>query len=146
MPADEFLTRLKMMNMVAKASKLKSVDIHSGKMVDKSTIQKTAGTVKSVFVRNGHSYLQYLSSEVLRQTGLSSNIVKGLAAFDPFIMLKRPTEVALRQFDVLYSTFLFMSWVKSSNESACRDEYVALLDHLRANYPQHSMLRIVLRT
>ena len=49
-------------------------------------------------------------------------------------MLRRPTEVALRHFDVLYSTFLLRSWVTSSNESACRDEYVGLLDHLHGNY------------
>ena len=43
-------------------------------------------------------------------------------------------EVALRHFDYLYSTFQLRSWVSASNESACRDEYVALLDYLRANH------------
>ena len=48
-------------------------------------------------------------------------------------MVKRPTEVALRHFDLLYRTFQLRSWVSSANESACRDEYVELLDQLKAS-------------
>ena len=53
---------------------------------------------------------------VLRQAGLCSNLVRGLAAFDPYIMVKRPTEVALRHFDLLYRTFQLRSWVSSAND------------------------------
>ena len=49
-------------------------------------------------------------------------------------MLKRPTDVALRHFDLLFSTFQCRSWIGASNESACRDQYVELLDNLRDNY------------
>ena len=49
-------------------------------------------------------------------------------------MFKRPIEVALRQFDLLYDTFLRRSWVTAANQVACRDEYVSLLNNLRANY------------
>ena len=133
-PVEEFLTRLKMTNKVSKACKLKSEGVHSGKKVDKALVQKTASTIRSEFVHDGQTYIQYLIGEVLRQAGLSSNIVKGLAAFDPFIMFRRPTEVALQHFDILYSTFLLRSWVTTTNESTCRDEYVGLLDYLRNNY------------
>ena len=85
-------------------------------------------------MQDGLQYLQCLIGEVLRQAGLSSNIIKGLAAFDPFIMFRRPIEVALRHFDFLYDTFLCRSWVTAANQVACRDEYVSLLDYLRANY------------
>ena len=134
MPVEEFLTRLQMTNKVTRACKLKAEGIHSGKKADKSLVQKSASTMKTEFVRDGQAYLQHLIGKVLRQAGPSSNIVKGLAAFDPFIMLRRPTEVALRHFDVLYSTFLLRSWVTASNGSACRDEYVGLIDHLHNNY------------
>ena len=65
MPADELLTRLKMTNKVAVASKLKSEGIHSGKRVDNAVIEKTAGTVKSDFVREEQSYIPNLIGEVL---------------------------------------------------------------------------------
>ena len=135
MPVGEFITRLKMANKVSKASKQKAEGIQSGKRVEKDVINKTAGTVREEFVRDGQSYLQFLIGEVLRRTGLNSNLVKGLAAFDPYVMFKRPTEVALRHFDMLYNTFFLRSGVTVTNESACRDEYLALLDHLRTSYP-----------
>ena len=134
MPVEEFLTRLKMTNKVAKACRQKSEGIHYGKRVDEAIIQKTAVTIKNDCVRDGQGYPQFLISEVLRHAGLSSNIVKGLAAFDPFVMLRRPTEVAIRLFDMLYSTFLLRSWVTAANESTCRDDYVELLDDLRSSY------------
>ena len=123
-----------MTNKVSKACSQKSEGIHSGKKADKSIIQKTVLTLKNDFVRDELAYLQFLIGEVLRRASLSSNIVKGLAAFDPFVMLRRPTEVALRPFDTLYCTFLLRSCVTAANESTCRDEHVGLLDHLRANY------------
>ena len=134
MPTDEFLTRLKMSNKVAKTSRQKSEGVHSGKKIDKSAVQKTAATtIKNDFVRYTQSYIQYLLGAVLHQAGLCSNLVRGLAAFDPYVMLNRPTDVALRHFDLLYRTFQLRSWVSPANESACRDEYVELLDHRRAS-------------
>ena len=85
-------------------------------------------------MQDGLQYLQSLIREVLQQAGLSSKIIKGLAAFDNFILFKRPIEVALRHFDLLYDTFLRQSWVAAANQAACRDEYVSLLDNLRASY------------
>ena len=61
-------------------------------------------------------------------------MIKRLAAIDPFVFFKRPSEVGLRHFEILYSTFQLRSWVTSANENFCRDEYLALLDHLRVNY------------
>ena len=42
--------------------------------------------------------------------------------------------MALRYFDMLYSTFQLLSWVSVSNEAFCRNGYMALLDHLRMNH------------
>ena len=88
----------------------------------------------SSFVKEGLQFIQYLINQVLSQADLSSELIKGLAAFDPFVHFKRPSEVGLRHFEVLYSTFQLRSWVTSANENSCRDEYLALLDHLRVNY------------
>ena len=122
-----------MKNKVTKASKQRSEGVLTGKKADKSTVQKTAVSVKNDFVQDCQSYLQFLIGGILRQAGLCSNLIRGLAAFDPCIMVKRPTEVALRHFDLLYRTFQLRSWVSSANESACRDEYVELLDQLKAS-------------
>ena len=105
----------------------------TGKKADKNTVQKTAVSVKNDFVQDCQNDLQFLIGGVLRQVGLCSNLIRGLAAFDPSKMVKRPTKVALRHFDLLYRTFQLRSWVSSANESACRDEYMELLDQLKAS-------------
>ena len=134
MSRDEFLIRLNIKNTVTTASKRKAEGVHSGKRVERAILQKMTDTIKSEFVQDGLQYLQCLIREVLQQAGLSSNVFKGLAAFDHLILFKRPIEVALRHFDFLYGTFLRRSWVTATNQVACRDEYVSLLDYLRANY------------
>ena len=131
---DENSVRLKLSNHVGTASRARAEGIHFGKKSERPAIQATAGTVKTAFVKDSQQYVQFLINEVLKRVGLTSNIAKGLAAFDPFIMFKRPMDVALKHFDMLYNTFALRSWVPSANESLCRDQYMQLLDHLRTSY------------
>ena len=138
MKDDEFLVRLKMTNKVTAASNLKAAGLHFNKKSSKAVIDKTSDSAKSHFITSAKKYIEHLLRGVLQHTGLSSDIIKGLAAFDPYIMMKRPTEVALRHFGILYSTFQLRSWVTGPNEAACRDKYLALLDYLRTyhySYP-----------
>ena len=134
LPEDEYLVRLKLSNRVGTASKARAEGIHFGKKSERPAIQATAGRVKTAFVKDIQHYVQFLINEVLKRVGLTSNIAKGLADFDPFIMFKRPMDVALKHFDMLYNTFALRSWVPSANESLCRDQYMQLLDHLRTSY------------
>ena len=132
---EDFLIRHRLTNRLATASKQCADVVHLNKKSEKAAIDKTAAETTSSFVKEGLHFIQYLIKQVLNQAGLSSEVIKGLAAFDPFILFKRPTEVGLRHFEVLYSTFQLRSWFSSENENICRDEYLALLDHLRVNYP-----------
>ena len=134
LPGDEYLIRLKMTNKVSTACKARAEGIHFGRKTERAAILATAETVKADFVKDSQQYIQFLNNGILQRTGLSTKLVKGLAAFDPYIMLKRPMDVALRHFDVLYNTFALRSWVDDSNESLCRDQYIQLLDHLRTAY------------
>ena len=132
---EDFLVRFRLASKLATASKQSAEIVHLNKKSKKTAIDKTAAEATSSFVKEGLQFIQYLISQVLSQAGLSSEMVKGLAAFDPFVLFKRPSEVGLRHFEILYSTFQLRSWVTSANENSCRDEYLALLDHLRVNYP-----------
>ena len=135
MSEEDFLIRHRLTNRIATASKQSAEVTHLNKKSEKAAIEKTAAETTSSFVKEALQFIQYLVKQVLSQAGLSSEVVKGLAAFDPFVVFKRPSEVGLRHFDVLYSTFQLRSWVTSDNENSCRDEYLALLDYLRVNYP-----------
>ena len=131
---DEFLIRLKVVNKLTAASYLKATGLHFNKKLSEVAIAKTAESAKTYFVSSAKKLIEFLLSGVLQHRGLSPDKIKGLAAFDPYILFKRQTAVALRHFDALYLTFQLRSWVLVSNEAYCRDEYMALLDHLRTNY------------
>ena len=135
MTEEDFPIRLRLTSNVAIASKLSAEVVHENKRSKKAVIDKTAAEATTSFVKEGLQFIQYLLKEVLNQTSLSSEIIKGLATFDPLILFKRLTEVGLRQFGLLYSTFQLQFWVASVNENVCRDEYVALLNYLRVNSP-----------
>ena len=135
MSEEDFLIPHRLTNRIATASKQSAEVTHLNKKSEKAAIEKTAAETTSSFVKEALQFIQYLVKQVLSQAGLSSEVIKGLAAFDPFVLFKRPSEVGLRHFDVLYSTFQLRSWVTSANENSCRDEYLALLDYLRVNYP-----------
>ena len=92
---EDFLLRIKLSNKVASASKAKVEGLHFGKKSEWAAILKTAEKVKAYFVNDSLHFFQFLVNEVLKQTGISTDLDKRLAAFDPFIMLKRPWDVAL---------------------------------------------------
>ena len=131
---EEYLIRFKLTNKVQAACKTKAEGLHFGKKSERAAIQATTETVKNDFIRDSQQYIQFLINGILQRTGLRTNLIKGLAAFDPSIMLKRPMDVALRHFDMLYSSFAVRSWVDNSNELLCQDQYIQMLDHLRAAY------------
>ena len=135
LPRDEYLIRLKLSSRVGTASKTRAEGIRFEKSPNVHTYKPLqTENVKTAFIKVSQPYLQFLINEVLKRTWLTSNIVKGLAAFESFIMFKRPMDVALKHFDMLYSTFALRSWVPNTNGSLWRDKYMQLLDHLRTYY------------
>ena len=92
MVADEFLIQLKMVQKVTAASNLKAAGILFNKKSSKAVINKTAEPAKSDFITDAMKHFVYLLGKVLRHTGLSSDVIKRLAAVDPYIMFKRPTD------------------------------------------------------
>ena len=89
LPGDEYLVRLKMTHKVTAASKARAEGIHFGKKSERSAIQTTTEAAKTDVINDSQLYIQFLINEVLKRTGLTTNIVKGMAAFDPSIMVKR---------------------------------------------------------
>ena len=64
-------------------------------------IPKSAAEAKTDFAKDVLHFIRYLLSVVLQKPGLANDLGKGLVAFYSFILFKRPTEVALRHFDLL---------------------------------------------
>ena len=135
MDTEPFLHRLKLTVRVAAACKLKAERVHFGKQTDKAIIAKTADDLKEDFATKAKNYIRFFLAEFLKQPGISSDIVKGLACFDPFVLFKTSQEFATSCFEQLYTSFRLRRWVLSSNASLCREQYLELLDHLRSLFP-----------
>ena len=91
----EFLLRQKLTYKVTTASKHRSEGTHSGTGADQATIKKTADRLKSGFASDGLQFLNFLIESVLQQSGFSSDIIKGLASFDPLVLFKRSTNLPI---------------------------------------------------
>ena len=121
MEDDEFLIRLKTANKVTAASNLKAAGLHFNKKSSKAAIDITAEAARTDFITSAKRFIEYLLGVVLQHTGLRADIIKGLSAFDPQIMLKRHTEVALRHCGILYSTFQLRSLVFGSKRGLLQE-------------------------
>ena len=62
---------------------------------------------------------------------MTTNNLKGMACFDPYVMTTMPLEFASRCFNELYRGFKLRGWLPESSEQMYRDEYLAVLSHLR---------------
>ena len=90
--------------------KAKAGGDHQGKKSNKATTQKTADKIKSDFATEAQKFsVRFLLSRILRQSELNSSICEEMATFDPFILFKRPIDIALRHLDLIYSTFQWRS-------------------------------------
>ena len=78
---EEYLLRLKLTNKVSAAGKAKAEGMHFGKKAERPAILATTETVKADFIKDNQQYVQYFINEVLRHTGLTTNIKKGMATF-----------------------------------------------------------------
>ena len=109
MNGDNFLTRLRLSSKVPHACKQKAEGLHSGKKSETAAIQKTAKQLKEEFATDGLKYIGHLLDGFHKQVRLNSHIIKGLAAFDPVVLVKQPPASALRHFELLYNTFQLRS-------------------------------------
>ena len=108
--------------------------MHSRKKSEAAVIQKTAKQLQEEFVTDGLKYIGHLLDGLRKQVGLNTDIIKGLAAFDPAVFFKQPPASALRHFELFYNTFQHRSWVTADTEFVYRDEYLGLTDHLRVTH------------
>ena len=135
MDTESFLHRLKLGSRVGSACKLKAERVHFGKQADKAVIAKTADDLKEEFADKAKKYIRFFLEGFLKQSGIASDIVKGLACFDLYVLFKAPVEFSTACFEQLYTSFRLRRWVLSSNASLCREQYNELVDHLRSSFP-----------
>ena len=128
-----FLQRLGFEDKVSLAAKHKAeADVCDKKSRD--AVDKLAAKLKEDFAIMGREYLRYVLRNVLRHVSLTTELVKGLACFDPHMLFRLPLERPKRHFGILYRSFSSRRWVEAANEQLCQDEYLSFLGTLRTGY------------
>ena len=133
----DFLTRLKLKQDLDAAATAKVERDHcdqEGSIPNKATLVEGA---KEKFVAKARSYFVTLLENFLGHVSLNANIVRGMACFDPNILLCFPFEQATYCFTALYQSFSLRGWLEGSPEKDCRDEYFEFIGHFRQTY--HSL-------
>ena len=97
-------------------------------------VKEVIPLVKEEFARSARSYLVYLFRETQGLKGLTSSIVKGLGAFDLSTLLVDPPELGTYCLRQLFTSFRLRGYYDSTEETACYEEYVTLVDSLRQQY------------
>ena len=90
---------------------------------------------KSNFGRAARSFVTYLFNTVQKPKSPTSDIVKGLGAFDLETLLTGRIGHATYCFFQLFSSFRLRSFFELEQEAPCRDEYRSCIDEMRNSYP-----------
>ena len=89
---------------------------------------------KEKFIAKARGYIVFLLEIFLNHISLNANIVRGMAWFDPNILLCIPSEQATLWFAALYQSFSLRGWLESSPEDDCSDECLEFAGHFRQTY------------
>ena len=99
-----------------------------------TNLAKLVEDCKEKFVGKARGYLVFLLEKFLSHHSINAEIVRGLASFDPHVLLSLPMEQATYCFAALYHSFSLRGWLEGSTEDDCRDEYIQFVDHFRQKY------------
>ena len=131
--ATAFLQKLGLDEKVTIAAKHKAeADICDTR--NRDAVDKLAVKLKEDFALLGRDFVKMLLVRVSKNTSLTSELVKGLACFDPKMLFQLPLQLCTKHFLVLYRSFCSRGWVPTENEQACLDEYTTFVELMREGY------------
>ena len=130
LPAD-FLLRLNLTSKMDQALKNTAISQLSDKKLDRSRADALVEEMRDEFCSLARNYYLFLIEGVRKHVTMTTNNVKGMACSDPYVMSVMPLEFASRCFSELYRGFKLRGWLPDSSEQMYRDEYLAVLSHLR---------------
>ena len=122
--SETFLRRSRLDIQVTAASKVRAEFDLCNSKASKETIELAAAKHKENFAVSGRAFLVHLLGEVLGHVNLTSELVRGLASFDPQVLFSLPTDLGSSYFALMYRSFCSRGWVKPEG-----DEYFFKKSH-----------------
>ena len=131
----QFLRRLNLESKAAAAASMKASNDSSDRGGTKDSVKKLSDKLLDDFALLARDYFVFLLKEVLGHISLTSDGVKGLASFDPKVLLVLPTNMSFSFFTTLYKGFSSRGWVKEVDQQLYLEEYMSFVYDLRRSYP-----------
>ena len=128
--------RLKLQTDLDGACRIKARRDQSDDKAPDSAIESQAEVVKEKFTVKARGYFVYLLETLLKDVRLNADIVRGMASFDPIVLLALPIEQSVSMFTVLYNSFSVRGWLPNSSLAEARDEYLSFLDQFLVSYSE----------
>ena len=107
---------------------------HSDKEGPIPNFFKLVEECKEKFAGKARGYFVYLLEKLLDHHSINAEIVKGMASFDPHILLSLPWDQATHCYRALYNSLNLRGWLEGSSEDDCGDEYLEFVDQFREKY------------
>ena len=86
---------------------------------------------KEEFATNAQSYIVSPIEFLLENMTLNDDIVRGMASFDPTVLVLLPVDQATFCFTSLYHIFQLRGWLPKSPEAEVWADYLGFLDQFR---------------
>ena len=116
------------------ASRSKAKKDNAGRKNMSSVIESLTETVRDSFATQARRYVVFVLDSLLKDIRVTPGIVRGMASFDPSVLLSQPMDQALFCFRALYYSFQLRGWVQEADEADYREENVEFLDQFRNSH------------
>ena len=140
----DFIVRSKLERRLNTACKIKAEKELSDKKASRANLPKLVKANKEEFGRLGRSYVAYLFQAAQSNLQLTSDIVKGMGAFDLDVIFRSPLSQALYCFKQLFRSFHSRGYCQADDESIYTEEYLSFLDELRKEFPDLDQPRVII--
>ena len=130
----DFFSRLKLKFDLEEASRSKAKKDNAGRKNLSSVIESLTETVRDSFATQARRYVVFVLDSLLKDIRVTAGIVRGMASFDPNVLMSQPMDQALFCFRALYYSFQLRGWVQEADEADYREEYVEFLDQFRNSH------------
>ena len=128
---NDFLQRLNLTAKVDSAIKKKAEQESSERKLRREALDELVSGLRTTFCDRARNYLLFLLEGSRRHVTMTTSNVRGMACFDPQVMLSMSLEFAGRCFTDLYRGFCLRGWFEPGSEQTYRDDYLAFLVDLR---------------
>ena len=141
---DDFVSRSKVTPRLDVCCKRKAEKERKDAKNSSLSLDQLVANNREEFSRQARAYVAHLFGAAAGLTRFTSDIVKGLGAFDLETLLIDTMEQAAYCFKNLFASFRLRGVFKSEEESLYMEEYLSFIDEVRRSHPEMQQPKLLI--